>query len=108
MCKQGCLEGIDEVYGLHNLPNFTAGQVRVISGPIFASSTTVRITVHGRGGHGSSPHLSRDPINAAAYMLTNLLQIKSRYIDSRENVVFNICNIESGSADNVLPDKCFF
>ncbi len=56
MIKEGCLEGVDEVYGLHNFPSFPAGQISVIEGPIYAEMTIVKIRVIGRGGHGSSPH----------------------------------------------------
>lgn len=41
MIKEGCLEGVDEVYGYHNIPNFDEGDIRVVSGPIMASSTIV-------------------------------------------------------------------
>ena len=56
MIKEGCLKGIDEVYGFHNVPNFDEGDVRVIEGPIMAMGTTVKIKVIGKGGHGSVPH----------------------------------------------------
>ena len=72
MIKEGCLNGVDEVYGCHNIPGFTAGQFRVVEGAIFAASTIVRITVKGHGGHGSAPHKTRDPINAAAFILTGM------------------------------------
>jgi metal-dependent amidase/aminoacylase/carboxypeptidase family protein len=47
MIKDGCLDGIDEVYGFHNIPDFDEGDIRVIPGPIMASSTTVKIRVFG-------------------------------------------------------------
>jgi hippurate hydrolase len=47
------LDGVDEVYGFHNVPYFEEGEIRVKSGPIMASSTIVRVTVTGSGGHGS-------------------------------------------------------
>ena len=47
MVKEGCLEGIDEVYGYHNFPNFEEGDVRVVPGPIMAKGTTVKIRVIG-------------------------------------------------------------
>ena len=64
MIKEGCLEGVDEVYGYHNIPNFDEGDVRVIEGAIMARVTQVKIKVKGQGGHGSVPHLLRDPITA--------------------------------------------
>lgn len=93
MIDEGCLKGVDECYGCHNIPNFTAGQIRVCEGPIFAEPTIVRIRVKGHGGHGSAPHKTRDPINAAAFILTGLNAIKARSIHSKENCTFTICNI---------------
>ena len=107
MIKEGCLDNIDEVYGCHNFPNFTEGQIRVIDGPIFAELSMVRIRVIGHGGHGSAPHKTRDPINAAAYILTALNAIKSRCVHSKENFTFTICNIQGGSTYNVMPTECF-
>ena len=66
MIKEGCLDGVDEVYGFHNVPNFHEGDIRVVSGPIMSAVTIVQITVKGRGGHGSIPHKMKDPITAAA------------------------------------------
>jgi metal-dependent amidase/aminoacylase/carboxypeptidase family protein len=39
MVREGCLDGVDEVYGMHNIPNFDEGDIRVCSGPFFACST---------------------------------------------------------------------
>ena len=65
MVAEGCLTGVDEVYGLHNIPNFDEGDIRVCEGPFFASVTDVRLRVHGQGGHGSVPHSLVDPITCA-------------------------------------------
>lgn len=70
-----------------------------------ASSTIVNIKVIGLGGHGSLPHKVKDPISAAAYVLSNLHAIKSRFIDNKENFVFTICKFQSGFTYNVFPDE---
>lgn len=57
MVKEGCLEGVEEVYGFHNVPNFDEGDIRVCAGPIMSCSTIVKIRINGAGGHGSTPHL---------------------------------------------------
>ena len=82
MIKEGCLEGVDEVYGFHNIPNFDEGDIRVCGGPIMASSTIVKIKILGLGGHGSLPHKVRDPISAGASMLNSFHVIKSRLINN--------------------------
>ena len=65
MVEAGCLNGIDEVYGFHNMPNFDEGDIRVCSGGFLAASTTIKIKVKGEGGHGSVPSKLCDPISAA-------------------------------------------
>ena len=104
MIEEGCLEGVDEVYGYHNIPNFDEGDIRVCSGPFFACSTSITVKVNGQGGHGSAPHKIRDPINAISAIHQSLNSIKSRNLDSRKNAVFSICHIESGHTFNVFPD----
>lgn len=47
MIKEGCLDGIDEVYGYHNIPNFDEGDIRICEGGFFAAVTVVKITIHG-------------------------------------------------------------
>lgn len=104
MVKEGALKGVDEVYGFHNIPNFDEGDIRVCSGGIFAASTTVRIRVIGRGGHGSTPYKLTDCIAAANEIYSALHTIKSRNIDSKQNFAFTICKFRSGTASNVFPD----
>lgn len=65
MIAEKCLEGVDEVYGFHNIPNFDEGDIRVCEGPFFAAVTVVKIKVVGQGGHGSTPHKLTDPITCA-------------------------------------------
>ena len=66
MIEDGCLEGVDEVYGMHNWPTAPLGSLRTIAGPCMATVGTIEITVRGRGGHASQPQDSVDPIVAAA------------------------------------------
>lgn len=69
MIAEGCLEGVDEVYGLHNIPDFTEGDIRSAVGPVMANSLRVEVIVKGQGGHGSTPHKLHDPITASAFLL---------------------------------------
>jgi len=66
MIKEGALDGIDEVYGMHNVPNASAGLILVKSGPMMAAISGVKIKVTGKGGHSSMPHLFNDVISAGA------------------------------------------
>ena len=107
MIKEGCLDGIDEVYGYHNIPNFDEGDIRVCAGPFMASSTIVTIKVKGKGGHGSLPHKVNDPISAGALMLTSFHSIKARLINNSIPFVFSITQFKSGFTFNVFPDEAF-
>ena len=104
MIIEGCLEGVDEVYGYHNIPNFDEGDIRVVAGPIMASSSMVTITLHGKGGHGSQPHAIIDVLSCGAALVTNLHTVKSRGVDSRENCIFSVTKFEGGHTFNVFPD----
>ena len=55
MIKEGCLDGVDEVYGMHNMPGYDEGDIRTCSGPIMSGISEVTITILGKGGHGSIP-----------------------------------------------------
>mmetsp|Transcript_2411 Transcript_2411/g.4099 ORF Transcript_2411/g.4099 Transcript_2411/m.4099 type:complete len:93 (-) Transcript_2411:361-639(-) len=65
------------------------------------------IVVRGQGGHGSAPDKVRDPITAGLMIHRALHSIRSRSIDSKENIVFSICHFESGTTSNVFPDEAF-
>lgn len=82
MIEEGCLENVDEIYGLHNDPYVDAGMIKTKAGPITAARTRVEIKVNGKGGHGSLPHKVIDPISAACFIYNNLHTIKSRNIDN--------------------------
>jgi hippurate hydrolase len=107
MIKEGCLEGIDEVYGYHNIPNFEEGDVRVIEGAIMAMVSIVKIKILGKGGHGSLPNKVNDVITAGTAIVNQLHTIKSRCIDSKENFIFTLTQFKSGFTFNVFPDEAF-
>ena len=83
MIAEGCLDGVDEVYGFHNIPNAKNGIIRVKDGPVMAYGSKVDIKIYGRGGHGSTPHLVKDVIGAAAGIHCALHAVKSRMVESR-------------------------
>ena len=108
MIEEGCLENIDEIYGFHNLPHFDEGDIRVCEGGFFAGGTQINIHIYGQGGHGSAPHKCvQDVIVATAAVLNSLHTIKSRSIDSRENLIISICAVDCGEAAAVFPDKSY-
>ena len=94
----------DAIFALHNMPGFPMGQFGFRPGSFMASSDTVNITITGRGGHGSAPHLSADPVVASAHIILALQSIVSRNVDPREMAVITVGAIHAGNAPNVIPD----
>jgi hippurate hydrolase len=103
MMKDGALDGVDELYGLHNLPTLPAGKVATRSEPLMGSVDRIEITLEGRGGHGAIPDQTVDPIVCAAAIIQSLQSIVSRELSPFEPVVVTIGSITSGHANNVIP-----
>jgi hippurate hydrolase len=75
------------------------------SGAMAASSDSVEITLRGKGGHGAMPHLTQDPVVAAASLVMALQTIVSRNVAANETAVITVGSIEAGKAPNVVPDS---
>ncbi len=103
MVAEGALQGVQSVYGLHNWPGFPKGQVHVCAGPVMAQVDNFQIKVLGEGGHASQPHLCRDPIVAAAQMVTALQTVVSRSLSCSESAVLTVGSFQAGRANNVIP-----
>jgi amidohydrolase len=109
MVEEGIMErfGIDEVYALHNEPGLPFGTFSTTPGPIMAAVDTFRIHIRGQGGHGAYPHEAVDPIPAALAIAQGCQTIVSRNNPPREDLVVSVTMVQSGSADNVIPEKAF-
>jgi hippurate hydrolase len=88
----------------HVLP-FPAGVVGTRTGPILAAADSLRITVHGRGGHGSTPQTTVDPVVLAAAIVLRLQTIVAREIEPGQTAVLTVGSIHAGSNSNVIPDS---
>ena len=98
--------GVDEVIANHMTPALDPYTASAISGPANAGNCQWRITVRGRGGHGSRPDLSIDPIRPATEILQKIVTIPSNYHDPFHPLVVSPCMIHSGTAYNIIPDEC--
>ncbi|AOZ02639.1 amidohydrolase [Cupriavidus sp. USMAHM13] len=107
MIEDGLFERFpcDAVFAFHNMPGFPVGKLGFRAGPAMASSDTVVLTVHGRGGHGSMPHGTIDPVVVAAHIVVALQTIVSRNVDPRRMAVVTVGAIHGGDAPNVIPDS---
>ncbi|ORV31126.1 amidohydrolase [Mycolicibacterium conceptionense] len=81
-----------------------AGYVAICTGPALAAADSMRITVYGRGGHGSMPQTTVDPVVLAAMIVIRLQMIVSREVAATETVVLTVGSIHSGEKSNVIGD----
>src|SRR6185312_9916410 len=95
---------VDVALAQHVLP-FPAGRVATRPGPVLTTADSMRITVHGRGGHGSMPQATVDPVVLAAMIVIRLQTIVSREVAPAEAAVLTIGRIESGTKSNVIGDR---
>jgi hippurate hydrolase len=113
MIEEGVLDAAGTrpaaAYALHVMSNLTPrGTVASRPGPLMAASDGVYVTVTGRGGHGSTPHLSRDPIAAACEMVTALQVAMTRSIDTFAPTVLTIGSFHAGTKRNIIPETATF
>ena len=106
MCRDGLMErwGIQEVYGMHNMPGVPAGEFAIRPGALLASADQFDITVTGQGGHAAAPHRAIDTNLAASHVVVALQSIASRNVDPLQQAVISVCTLRSDStAHNVIP-----
>ncbi len=90
---------------LHVSNDAPAGKVGVGSGDRYANADSVRITIYGKGGHGSAPHTTIDPIVIAAKTILSLQTIVSREVKPGETAVLTVGYISAGLKNNIIPDQ---
>lgn len=95
----------DAIFGLHNHPGAPAGTFLMRAGPLMAAADTAIITITGRGGHASRPHLTVDPIVVAANMVMTLQTVVARNVNPTETAVVTVGTIHGGTASNVIPES---
>jgi amidohydrolase len=113
MISEGVLEAAGErpvaAFGLHVSSNWLPGGVfSTRGGPMLAAADQITVTVHGRGGHASTPHEAADPIVVACEMVTALQTLVTRKFDVFDPVVITVGSFHAGTTDNVIPDQAKF
>ncbi|TCP42963.1 M20 aminoacylase family protein [Rhodovulum marinum] len=106
MVEDGLMDrfGIDEVYGMHNMPGLPVGSFAIRPGPIMAATDEFDIVVTGKGGHAAKPHDCIDTTLVASHIVVALQSIASRNIDPLKQVVVSVCTFRTDSqAHNVIP-----
>ncbi|MCR9148992.1 MAG: M20 family metallopeptidase [Rhodobacteraceae bacterium] len=106
MVDDGMMErwGIQEVYGMHNMPGIPVGDFAIRTGPMMAAADQFEIVVTGKGGHAAKPHDSIDTTLVASHIVIALQSIASRTVDPLKQVVVSVCTFRTESeAHNVIP-----
>jgi amidohydrolase len=105
MVKDGMMDrfGIQEVYGMHNMPGIPAGHFAIRPGPLLAAADRIVIEIEGLGSHAAKPHMGVDPVVVGAQIVNQAQTIVSRSVDPIKSGLISICQFHAGSADNVIP-----
>jgi len=109
MIEDGALKNpkVDNVFGLHIGYPYLSGTFAVKPGAAMAAPDGFKITIKGRGGHGSEPNATIDPIYISAQVINAIQGISSRMIKQTEPFVISVCSIHSGTKDNIIPDNAY-
>lgn len=105
LIKQGILEGIDAIFGIHLWQGLEKGKIGLTHGPMMASIDDFEIDIKGYGGHGSMPHETIDPIYIASSLIQAFQSIISRSINPIEAGVITVGNVQAGTTYNIIPDS---
>ncbi len=105
LVEEGVLDGVDVVFGQHIWSPVPSGSMSYCAGPTMASADSFELRIQGRGGHGSMPHLSVDPVVAACSVVSAWQTIVSREVDPLDAAVISVGEIKSGSVFNAIPDS---
>ncbi|SOC34672.1 M20 family metallopeptidase [Ureibacillus acetophenoni] len=105
MIEDGCLDGVDVIFGTHLWAPTPLGEVWVRQGPIMAAADRFEITINGVGGHGAEPHNSVDAILIASHFVTQLQSIVSRRINPLKSAVISVGHFEASNPFNVIAGK---
>ena len=108
MIEDGLFKQFDvqAVFGMHNWPGMAAGQFAISSGPVMASTSDFKITIHGKGGHAAMPHTTVDPVPVACQLVQAFQTIISRNKKPVDAGVISVTMIHTGEASNVVPTSC--
>ncbi|MCI5825553.1 MAG: amidohydrolase [Arcanobacterium sp.] len=96
---------LDVAFGQHVLTEPAAGKVGTTAGPVLSTAASLRITVTGKGSHGSMPHLGIDPVLLASSIVTRLQGIVAREIAPSQFGVVTVGSLQAGSQANIIPNS---
>lgn len=105
LVAQGAVDQADAVFGLHLWQPLEKGKIGITYGAMMASADDYRIVIEGKGGHGSMPHETIDPIYIASHVIGALQGIVGRRMNAIEPAVISVGKIEAGTTYNIIPNQ---
>ncbi|GLC89670.1 peptidase M20 [Lysinibacillus piscis] len=116
MVKQGAMQGVDNVFGMHIWSQMPTNKIACQSGPSFAAADLFKVTFKGRGGHGAMPHDCIDAAIVASSFVMNVQTIVSRTVDTQSPAVVTVGKMDVGTRFNVIAEnaviegtvRCFY
>ncbi len=108
MLEEGLLESapspVEAAFAIHIGTRYPTGTIALRPGAIYAAADTIHLTVRGRGGHASTPHLEVDPIPVAAEIILALQTMVTRTVDVFDPAVITVGRVAAGTRDNIVPE----
>ncbi|MFC6154790.1 amidohydrolase [Nocardioides yefusunii] len=101
---QPLMQTPDHYVALHTAP-VPVGTVACVPGTLMAGTDQIDVLIHGVGGHGSMPHVTKDPVLMAATAVVELQSVVSRRISPQATAVLTVGSIQAGADNNVIPDR---
>lgn len=102
--RDGQLDGVEAIIGLHNKPDLPVGTIGIKSGPLMAAVDHFHVVLYGKGSHAGIPQNGKDPIAAAGQLITALQTVVSRNVSPLQSAVLTVTKIQGGNTWNVIPD----
>lgn len=93
----------DAIIGLH-IWDLPVGTIGLKSGALMAAPAFFEVTIQGQGGHGAEPFKCKNPITAAAHLITAFDSLANSFTHPLKPVVLSTCSVEAGTTTNVIPD----
>lgn len=107
MIEEGCMEGVDEVYGIHNMPlSGSKVRIQISDNEMMAHICIYNLEFVGVPGHGSRPEKCNNPIPVAARFYLQVLNFVSEYQVLRPQIRFSFTQLAGGSTFNCIPKNC--
>lgn len=105
MIEDGCLDGVDVIFGTHLWSSEPCGTILYKSGNFMAAADRFSIQVQGKGGHGAQPHLTKDAVLIGSQIVANLQQVVARKVNPIDSAVVSVGGFVAENAFNVIADS---